>query len=89
MYLEKCLIEIKGETEVGRDKRQGKTKRRETEGGGGRVMTEIMKERETDRLGEIERDARQRGTPRTSMWRSIEQIYHIDMKMIYTLVIFL
>jgi hypothetical protein len=50
------MIDIKEET-----KRQGKTKRRETKGKRQRVMRETVKEGETDRLGETERDDRQKG----------------------------
>jgi hypothetical protein len=77
MYLQKFMIKIKEAAEGEGTKRQGKTKRGKTEGGGHRVMRETVKEGETDRLGETERDARQRETPRPNTWRSIEQIYCI------------
>jgi hypothetical protein len=67
------MIEIKEET-----KRQVKTKRRETK----REGTESH-EGDSKGRGDIGWE-RQRGTPRASMWRSIEQIYKIHRKKIYT-----
>jgi hypothetical protein len=69
MYLQKFMIKIKGDK--GERQGWGKEEGEDKEGGDGGRQTEghegDSEEGETDRLGETERGARQRGTPRTSV----------------------